>query len=126
MQTIQIIMQRMMWASCFCLALTLYHLPTRALPIKLGEATQLNSGTGNKTTDLPQRLGTEVGGMVEFQSAYVLTRALTQGCQEHHCTPIRIKQLMLKSSSQPSREKFNPSFIQSTQPQSREAKQSIN
>lgn len=100
MQTIQIIMQRMIWASCFCLALTLYHVPTRALPIKLGEATQLNSG--NRTTDLPQRLGTEVGGMVELQSTYVLTRTLTQGCRENHCTPIRIKQLMSQSSSRQS------------------------
>lgn len=113
MQTIQIIMQRMMWASCFCLALTLYHIPTRALPIKLGEATELNSG--NRTTYLAQRLGTEVGSMIEFHSAYVLTRALNQGCRGNQCPQTRIKPQRLKPSSLPSNEGFNQSFIEPTQ-----------
>jgi|GEM_PF-4238342 hypothetical protein len=110
MQTIQIIMQRMMWASCFCLALTLYHVPTRALPIKLEEATELNSGS--RTTYLAQRLGTEVGGMIEFHNAYVLTRALNPGCWDNQCTQTRMKPPMLKPSSLHSNEGFNQSLIE--------------
>ncbi len=72
MQAIQMIMHRTMWAGCFCLALTLYHGPTRTLPLKLGEATEPDQGIG--VTHLAQRLGTEVGSMMKSQRIYVLTQ----------------------------------------------------
>jgi hypothetical protein len=116
MQAIQMIMQRMMWASCFCVALTWYHAPTRALPIKLGAAPELHSG--NRTTYLAEQLGTEVGGMIEFQSAYVLTRALNQGCRGNQCHQTRMKQPMLKPSSLHSNEGLIQSLIEPAQSES--------
>lgn len=71
MATIEIILQRMTWASCFCLALTLYSnaLPTGTLPTKLGETTQPHPEIG--ITYLAQRLGTEISRQVQSHSTSI-------------------------------------------------------
>jgi hypothetical protein len=81
MAAIEIILQRMTWASCFCLALTLYSnaVPTRTLSTKLGETTQPHRELD--LTYLAQRLGREISNRVESQSNY--TDLLTALSRQH-------------------------------------------
>lgn len=88
MAAIEMILQRMMWASCFCLALTLYSNSSgasRTLPQELGETPQFNHDI--QGVDLAQRLGQEIGSRVESQSiyTYLLSRTLSVECSEKSC-----------------------------------------
>ncbi|MGB3535121.1 MAG: hypothetical protein WBA13_16610 [Microcoleaceae cyanobacterium] len=84
MPVIQVIIQRMMLASCFCLALALYTTPTRTLPVILAEATKLNQAVWR--THQAQQLSTETGNTVKSQSTYLLTRSEEQRCKVNACS----------------------------------------
>ena len=67
--TMQIIIQRLIWAGCLCFALISYRVPLRVIPI-----IPMDSYPDVETTHFAQRLGGEVGNMMNSTKAYASTR----------------------------------------------------